>query len=122
MTLSQKSNSDIKTNNIMMDPTVLSDIPHPAHYSRSIDFKHLLRTRTRTSHPARYYYIDFGLSWKLPPEDPSPRIIVSPPGDKTIPEFKDPGLGGRYADPYKIDIYCLGNTIRQNFIVVSTGV
>lgn len=110
--------SDIHINNIMMDPTVFTDIPHPTHHSMSIDFKHSLRTRTRTSHPPRYYYIDFGLSWILSPEDPSPRIVVSVPGDKTIPEFKDPGPGGQH-DPYKIDVYCLGNIIREHFMAVS---
>ncbi|KAM5533174.1 hypothetical protein V8D89_013130 [Ganoderma adspersum] len=110
---------DIKKQNIMMDPTILSDIPHPARYSKSINFKRYVRTRTRTSHPTRYFYIDFGLSFILPPDDPSPRVLVSRPGDKSVPEFKDPGPHGRYSDPYKIDIYCLGNTIRENFMAKS---
>lgn len=107
-------------NNIMMDPTpLLSEIPHPTHETESYDFKHSIRTQTRTSHPTRYFYIDFGLSWRVPPDDPSPQVLVSKPGDKTVPEFEGPGPLGRCADPYKIDVYCLGNIIREQFMDVS---
>ena len=117
--LSQVPRSDIKVNNIMMDPTpLLSEIPHPTHETESYDFKHSIRTQTRTSHPTRYFYIDFGLSWRVPPDDPSPQVLVSKPGDKTVPEFEGPRPLGRYADPYKIDVYCLGNIIREHFMDV----
>ena len=111
--------SDIHVNNIMMEPTpLISHIPHPTHYTKSYDFKHYIRKRTRTSYPTRYFYIDFGLSYRLPPEDPSPRIHVAIGGDKTVPEYKDPhGLH----DPYKIDVYCLGNIIQEHFMDVSSG-
>ncbi|KAI1795567.1 kinase-like domain-containing protein, partial [Ganoderma leucocontextum] len=105
---------DIHINNLMMDPTpIFSDTPHPTHSYKSYDFKHSIRTRTRTSNPTRYFYIDFGLSARLPPEDPSPRIGVDIGGDKTVPEYRDPnGLH----DPYKIDVYCLGNILREHFM------
>lgn len=101
----------------MMDPTpVFSDIPHPTHSYKSYDFKRSISTRTRTSCPIKYFYIDFGLSWRLPAEDPSPRVGVDIGGDKSVPEYKDPqGLH----DPYKIDVYCLGNIIREYFMDVS---
>ncbi|KAM5533182.1 hypothetical protein V8D89_013138 [Ganoderma adspersum] len=105
---------DIHINNLMMDPVpVFSNIPHPTHSYKSYDFKRSISTRTRTSHPTKYFYIDFGLSWRLPSEDPSPRIGVDIGGDKSVPEYKDPqGLH----DPYKIDVYCLGNILREYFM------
>ena len=109
--------SDIKINNIMMDPTpVFSDIPHPMHWYQGHDFKHNLRTQTHTSHPTRYFYINFGLLWRVPPNDPSPQVLVSKPKNKTVPEFEGPGPFGYYADPYKIDMYCLGNLIHEHFM------
>ncbi|PIL35987.1 hypothetical protein GSI_01647 [Ganoderma sinense ZZ0214-1] len=105
---------DIHKNNIMMDPTpVFSDIPHPTHSYKSYDFKHSISTRTRTSHPTKYFYIDFGFSWRLPSDDPSPRIGLGVGGDKSVPEYED--RQGRH-DPYKVDVYCLGSTIRQYFM------
>ena len=99
----------------MMDPTVLSDIPHPAHYSRSIDFKHLLRIRTRTSHPARYYYIDFGISVYIPP-DASSKLVVGGHGrDQEAPELS---FDVAY-DPFKLDIFIIGNMFRK--VLYSVG-
>lgn len=101
----------------MMEPTpLISHIPHPTHYTKSYDFKHYIRKRTRTSFPTRYFYIDFGLSYRLSPENLSPRIHVAIGGDKTIPEYKDPHS---LHDPYKIDVYCLGNIIQEHFMDVS---
>ena len=100
-----------------MEPTpLISDIPHPTHFTKSYDFKRSITKRTRTSYPTRYFYIDFGLSARLPPGEPSPRVHVALGGDRTVPEYKDPhGLH----DPYKIDVYCLGNLIREHFMDVS---
>ncbi|PIL35991.1 hypothetical protein GSI_01651 [Ganoderma sinense ZZ0214-1] len=105
---------DIHKNNIMMDPTpVFSYIPHPTHSHKSYDFKHSISTRTRTSHPTKYFYIDFGFSWRLRPDDPSPRVGLDIGGDRSVPEYED--RQGRH-DPYKVDVYCLGNIIRQYFM------
>ncbi|TBU31672.1 kinase-like domain-containing protein [Dichomitus squalens] len=109
---------DIKFNNVMMDTVpLLSEIPHPTywHSDKSYDFKRSIKTRTRTSYPPRYYYIDFGLSYELSPEEPSPRLRVALGGDKSAPEYKNRDAP---LDPYKLDIYCLGNLIREHFINV----
>ena len=109
--------SDIHINNVMMDPAPLfSELPHPVHPHKSYDFKRRVTQFTRTSHPTRYFYIDFGLSVLCRPRDASPLIRVSFGGDKTVPEYEHPGI---LRDPYKIDVYCLGNLLRNQFLGVS---
>lgn len=111
-------NSDITLLNVMMDPKPLySDIPHPAYAwpQRSYDFERKVKTYTRTDHPTRYYYIDFGLSAKFSPgEETISPINIG--GDKSLPEYENPL--GMY-NPFKADIYTLGNLIRQRFMDVS---
>ena len=100
-----------------MDTTPLfSDIPHPTHEEKTYDFKRRVKKRTRTSYPVRYYYIDFGLSYLFPPEVTAPPFPIVIGGDKSVPEYEDPSI---LRDPFKIDIYCLGNIIRVEFMDVS---
>ena len=115
--ISRGSCSDVHSNTIMMDPAPLfSELPHPVRQHKSYDFKRRVTQRTRTSHPTKYYYIDFGLSLLCHPPDASPLIRVSIGGDKTVPEYEDPDV---LRDPYKIDVYCLGNLLRDQFLGVS---
>lgn len=110
--------SDITLLNVMMDPAPLySDIPHPIHSEMSYDFKRKVRQYTRTDHPTRYYYIDFGLSVKFAPgeETVSPINIG---GDRSVPEFENES--GMY-NPFQADIYTLGNLIREDFMKVSAN-
>ncbi|KAI1795563.1 kinase-like domain-containing protein, partial [Ganoderma leucocontextum] len=105
---------DIHINNLMMDPAPLfSESPHPVRPHRSYDFKRRVTQLTRTSHPTKYYYIDFGLSILCRPPDASPLIHVSFGGDKTVPEYEEPAV---LRDPYKIDVYCLGNLLQNQFL------
>ena len=74
--------------------------------------------RFASPEPLKYYFIDFGLSHRFSPKEPSPRLRVAMGGDKTVPEYKDPHAP---LDPYKLDIYCLGNLFRGHFINASTA-
>ena len=99
-----------------MDPeNLFRPLPHPVNHNRSYDFKTKTRQFTRTGHPTRYYYIDFGLSHLFSTQS-SPRVHVTIGGDKSVPEYAEP-LTPR--DPYKIDVYCLGNLIREDLMAVS---
>ncbi len=101
----------------MMDPAPLfSEPPHPVRAYRSYDFKRRVTQLTRTSHPTKYYYIDFGLSLLCRPPNASPLIRVSFGGNKTVPEYEEPEV---LRDPYKIDVYCLGNLLQNQFLEVS---
>jgi len=106
--------------NIMMDPRPLfPNLYHPQAENRSLDYKKRAKYYTRTTHPTKYYFIDFGLSRKYNPDDGPPREDPIRGGDKTVPEFHrsdDP------CDPFPTDIYYLGNMIREDFLQTSRGV
>ncbi|PIL35840.1 hypothetical protein GSI_01500 [Ganoderma sinense ZZ0214-1] len=110
---------DVHIMNVMMDPMpLLSEQPHPVELSKSYDFKRKTKQYTRTGHPTTYYYIDFGLSYRFPPEKNDPVVPVVFGGDKTVPEYKDTLTP---KDPYKIDVYCLGNLIREDVMGQISG-
>ena len=111
--------SDVHIMNVMMDPKPLfSEQPHPIDLSKSYDFKRRVKQYTRTGHPTTYYYIDFGLSYRFSSEEPNPLVPVAFGGDKSVPEYMDPSTP---KDPYKIDVYCLGNLIREDLMGVSSA-
>lgn len=99
-----------------MEPMpLLSEVPHPRRYGRSYDFKRRVKQRTRTERPTRYYIIDFGLSRAFSPGEE----LVAPVsfgGDRSVPEYKDPSRA--VSNPFAIDVYCLGNLIREWFMNV----
>ena len=73
---------------------------------------------TRTQRPTRYVIIDFGMSSRYDPSYVSPREVSLIGGDKTVPEFLKIQP---YHDPYKTDIYYVGNLIRTEFMQVRSS-
>ncbi|RDB25447.1 hypothetical protein Hypma_007499 [Hypsizygus marmoreus] len=74
-------------------------------------------SRTRTL--IKYYLIDVGLSKIYKPDD---ALYPEPPGsggDKTVPEFQIPDRTP--CDPFPVDVYCLRNAIRENFLDGKNG-
>ncbi|KAJ3476416.1 hypothetical protein NLI96_g11175 [Meripilus lineatus] len=65
---------------------------HPVDTKRSRDWKWSAKYYTRTARPAKYYFIDFGLSVRYNPEDGEPLAYPIQGGDKTVPEFQGDGL------------------------------
>ena len=109
---------DISTLNIMVDAlpmyTKLWHFLAPV-YNR--DFTGSSKHRSRTERPPKYFYIDFGLSRKYNPDDGPPRELPIFGGDKSVPEFQEDGYD-KPADPFRTDIYYLGNVIRMTFLDV----
>lgn len=104
----------------MMDPRpTFPEMFHPGRISRSRDFTSLAKYHTRTWRPTKYLFIDFGLSLKF---EPGQDRMVFPirGGDRTVPEFMWYGIKRKY-DPFPIDVYYLGNLIRENFLQVSVN-
>ncbi|KAI0823384.1 kinase-like domain-containing protein [Trametes gibbosa] len=104
---------DIMTSNIMMEPAVYSDTPHPMFRSKNYEFTGKVKLRTRTECPVKYYYTDFGISCQISAETKRPREPPVLGGDRSVPEHQkldEP------RDPYRTDMYCLGNVIRMQFI------
>ena len=88
---------------------------HSQEILRSKDLKGNAPFFTRTQRPTRYIIIDFGMSSRYDPDDLSPQEENLIGGDKTVPEFLNPQLTH---DPYKTDIYYVGNLIQTEFISV----
>ncbi len=99
----------------MLDLTPLYSVtPHPIR-GRSYDFKRRVRRFSRTEHPVKYYYVDFGISCRYAPDDASPLEDIIVGGDKSVPEFEDTN---EPQNPFWTDIYYLGNLIRTGFLEV----
>jgi len=110
----QIAHRDCKYNNIMMDAKDLYlHPPHPVAHNMRRDFSGPVKHTTRTRRPVKYYLIDFGLSRRYNPEDMPP--LEPPPwgGDRTVPEFLK---SDEPCNPFPVDVYFLGNVVRQNFI------
>ncbi|KAG5350425.1 hypothetical protein C0989_011111 [Termitomyces sp. Mn162] len=69
---------------------------------------------SRTLKPVKYFLLDFGLSQTYRSEDAP--FLKKPPwgGDKTVPEHLAPDASP--CDPFAVDVYCLGNYLRQSFL------
>ncbi|KAJ3715367.1 kinase-like domain-containing protein [Lentinula raphanica] len=110
------AHNDAKNNNIMMDWSPLyPKPPHAYDASMRMDWKGASKPRSRTLYPVRYHFIDWDLSKQYNPLIRTNRIPMRLPGyggDRTVPEFnrKEP------CNPFAVDVYCLGNVIREKFI------
>lgn len=95
--------------------------PHPAQRFRRLDYKGWVSVSySRTRKPVKYYLIDFDLSEVFRPED-APHLRQPPwGGDKTVPEFLLPNPSP--CDPFAVDVYCLGNFIREDYLDVCFSV
>ena len=112
--------------NIMMDPRPLyPNMFHPASPLSNRDFVGLAKHGTRTRHPVKYYWIDFGLSRKYEADNLAPLEEVICGGDKTVPEFQTEVDGNDLnfedplpCNPFYTDISYIGNLIREDFLEV----
>ncbi|KAG1767446.1 hypothetical protein EDD22DRAFT_875898 [Suillus occidentalis] len=111
-------NSDCMSRNIMMDAKDLYVEPHhPVVPRMKRDYSGSARHYTRTQRPPKYYFIDFGLSRRYNAQEDNPLEYPIFGGDRTVPEFQN--NTDIPLDPFPIDVYCLGNTIKQEFLNVS---
>ena len=90
---------------------------HPQDTTRNCDFTAQAKHYTRAEYPVKYFYIDFGLSRKYNPADGPPRELPIMGGDRSVPEFQGEGYDVP-ADPFRTDVYYLGNVVQQAFLHV----
>jgi hypothetical protein len=91
---------------------------HPRRTHLSPSYTRTAKYYTRTERPPKYYLIDFGLSRFYDPKDGPSLAWPVRGGDKTVPEIQ----GEKYSekcDPFLVDIYGIGNMIKQTFLDVS---
>lgn len=72
---------------------------------------------TRTAKAPKYYIINYRLSRRYPPDDPHLMEIYPEGGDRTVPEFNN-STNPIPHDPFAVDIYCVGNVMRECIIDV----
>ena len=90
---------------------------HPVRIDYAPDGVYDARPLTRSQCHVRYYYIDFGISSYFPP-NASPRLVLGRDGrDIEVPELSNIVP----YDPFKTDIFILGNLLRREFFLVSTS-
>jgi len=105
--------------NIMMDAKDLYVEPyHPVKPHMKRDFSGYVSHYTRTRQPPKYYFIDFGLSRKYDAGEENPLEYPIFGGDKSVPEFQN--TVDVPLNPFPIDVYYLGNVVREQFLNVST--
>ncbi|KAL6300710.1 kinase-like domain-containing protein [Sparassis latifolia] len=103
---------DCAAANIMMDAAPLyPQGHHPVRRLASSDSIYLLSPLSRTDHPVRYYFIDFGIS-SMFEEGQSPYVVGRKGRDKELPELSDDVP----YDAYKVDIFILGNLYKKDFL------
>ncbi|KAG6830443.1 hypothetical protein H0H92_000746 [Tricholoma furcatifolium] len=105
---------DVKSTNIMDLSPLYNHPPHPANSWYRRDFKgRSSKPASRTTRPVKYYLIDYDLSKIYESEEV--RLMVPPwGGTRPVPEHLGPDAPP--CDPYPVDIYCLGNVIKQRFM------
>lgn len=105
------------TLNVMMDPKpVLPDLFHFAADYRTRDYRGYVHPYSRTARPVKYYWTDFGLARRYNPDDVNPLEVPIFGGDKSVPEFKRDPHAPR--DPFRTDVYYVGNLIKEDFLQV----
>ena len=103
--------SDISVPNIMMDARPLyPDGYHPVRQNYTPDCLSRVSPLSRTGHPVRYFYIDFGLSTRFA-AGTSPYVVGDIGRDRDVPELSDDVP----YDAFKVDIFSLGNVYHKEF-------
>ncbi|KAH9834121.1 uncharacterized protein C8Q71DRAFT_161717 [Rhodofomes roseus] len=110
--MSTELHTDCSYTNLMMDATPLfPDGFHPLRNTFKPDGKTVAWPNSRSHFPVKYYFIDFGISVQIPP-DVQPKLAVGGDGrDQAPPELSDDVP----YDPFKLDVFILGNVFRKNF-------
>lgn len=107
---------DCAAANVMMDAGPLFPLGfHPVHDTSLPSGHGLSWPMSRTHCPVKYYFIDYSISVYIPP-DVSLKLAVGIFGrDQEPPELSDHVP----YDPFKLDIFILGNMFRKEFYNVS---
>lgn len=109
--------SDCAAKNLMMDADVLFPLGfHPVHTLFLPDAKTPANPFPRHSAKVKYYYVDFGISSHFPPDSQGDRLVLGRDGrDQDVPELSE----SIPYNPFKVDIFILGNLFRHEFHDVS---
>jgi hypothetical protein len=102
-------------NNILLDADAMyPEGFHPVSMDIAATYSGLAKHTSRASAGAKYYYVDFGISVYIP-EAVGPKLVTGTLGrDQDPPELSDEIP----YDPFKLDVFIIGNMFRQEFCEV----
>lgn len=102
-----------------MDPSELfPDGFHPVALNKDRYLKGKAKHFSRTERPPKYYVADLGRSRYYDPVKGQPLDLPVLGADKSVPEFQGEGYNALH-DPFRTDIYYLGNLLREDFLEVT---
>ncbi|EIW59529.1 uncharacterized protein TRAVEDRAFT_36912 [Trametes versicolor FP-101664 SS1] len=105
---------DCSFKNLMMDASALHPLGHhPIQYDYlASDYSQRAPVLSRVVARVKYYFTDFGISTRFAPGAEN-RLVLGDKGlDKELPELS---LVVPY-DPFKADVFLLGNVFRKHFV------
>ncbi|KAH7889230.1 kinase-like domain-containing protein [Phlebopus sp. FC_14] len=101
---------DCANRNIMMDGRQLARAQwHPMVPTVTLDYRHRVTFNSRSAVKVRYYFIDFGFSTHFQPGQ-ARSVVGSKCRDPDPPELSDVTA----YDPFKLDIFLLGNVFKKD--------
>lgn len=109
--------SDCSFKNLMMDASALHPLGHhPIQYDYlASDYSRRAPVLSRAVARVKYYFTDFGISTRFAPGAES-RLVVGDRGlYRGLPELSSTVP----YDPFKADVFLLGNVFREHFVEVS---
>jgi len=87
---------------------------HPVNYMYKRDYSGWATYLPRSVAGVRYYFADFGISVYIPEVEPHKSAVGALGRDRQPPELSE-----RVPyDPFKLDIFIIGNMFRQEFCEV----
>ena len=99
-------------NKILMDANAMyPDGYHPIALNRKKDHSALAKYRSRATAGARYYYVDFGISVHVPDGFKNRLVLGTLGEDRDPPELSNVNP----YDPFKLDIFIIGNMLKREF-------
>ena len=106
------SDSDCVMHNFLMDAEAMfPEGFHPAQHWYKPDYSGITKWIPRSVVGVRYYFTDFGISVHIPEDDPVKLVTGKHGRDKEVPELSNKVP----YDPFKLDIYIIGNMFRRKF-------
>jgi hypothetical protein len=102
----------------MMDPRPLYPQGyHPIEVNRSKDLRQRAKHMTRTERPCKYFFTGFSASQTFHINSGHVKMPYHAGKDATVPEHQYQAVGC-LVDPFAVDVYCLGNFLRTDFLQV----
>ena len=115
MLISPLSHRDCSLKNILMDAIHMYPLGfHPVENIYLGDKKTVAPRISRLEAGVKYYYVDYGISSYFPPGSQRESVLGIAGRDQDVPELSNDVP----YDPFKVDIFTIGNVIRGEFQAV----